>query len=83
MIDSEADDLAMTVDWQEADGMELREEFKLLKGVLTPNEIRFLEKGPKTMADAWHLGSLHAEYKRLKKSQPLKLPRIHENKEGE
>ena len=66
----------MTVEWTEADGTDWREEFKILKGTLTIKEIKLLEEGAKTMKDSWHLGSLHAEYKRLKKNQPPSLPNL-------
>tara|TARA_Y100001968_G_scaffold183133_1_gene167786 strand:+ start:51051 stop:51257 length:207 start_codon:yes stop_codon:yes gene_type:complete len=32
-----------------------------------PNIERLLREGPRGFRDAWHLGSLHEEYKRLKK----------------
>ena len=64
----------MTIDWKEADGITWRQEFKELKGVLSIDEIKLLDKGPKTIFDAWKLGSLHAEYKRLKRNQPPDLP---------
>ena len=32
-----------------------------------PSDVRLLMEGPKGFRDAWHLGSLHEEYKRLKK----------------
>ena len=32
-----------------------------------PSDVRLLMEGPKEFRDAWHLGSLHEEYKRLKK----------------
>ena len=33
------------------------------------SDVRLLMEGPKGFRDAWHLGSLHEEYKRLKKRQ--------------
>ena len=57
----------MTVDWKESDGAEWREEFKHLK---------LLDEGATTMKEAWRLGALHAEYKRLKRNQPPDLPDI-------
>ena len=68
----------MTVEWKEADGMEWREEFKQLKGTLSLEELRILDEGANTMKDAWRLGALHAEYKRLKRSQPPSLPNLQE-----
>ena len=64
----------MTVDWTEAEGTEWREEFKELKGTVSVDDLRLLEQGPKTMKEAWRLGALHAEYKRLKRNQPPHLP---------
>ena len=64
----------MTLDWNEVDGTEWREEFKLLKGAISIEDIRLLDNGAATMKEAWRLGSLHAEYKRLKRSQPPDLP---------
>ncbi len=66
----------MTVDWKEADETKWREEFKRLRGTLSIDEIRLLDEGAKTMKDAWRLGALHAEYKRLKRNQPPDLPTI-------
>ena len=60
----------MTVDWEEADGADWREEFKELKGTISIDELKLLEQGAKTMKEAWQLGALHAEYKRLKRNQP-------------
>ena len=34
-----------------------------------PEEVRLLLEGPRGLRDAWQLGSLHEEYKRLKKRQ--------------
>ena len=31
-----------------------------------PSDIKILREGPKGLRDAWILGALHAEYKRLK-----------------
>ena len=64
----------MTVNWKEADSTQWREEFKQLKGTLSIDEIRLLKEGPSTMKEAWQLGALHAEYKRLKRNQPPHLP---------
>ena len=33
----------------------------------TPNVEKLLREGPRGFKDAWQLGSLHEEYKRLKK----------------
>ena len=64
----------MTIDWEEADGKSWREEYKELKGTLSIVEIKLLENGAQTMKEAWQLGAIHAEYKRLKRNQPPKLP---------
>ncbi len=32
-----------------------------------PEVVRLLMEGPRVLRDAWQLGSLHEEYKRLKK----------------
>ncbi len=66
----------MTINWKEADGTEWREEFKQLKETISIEEIRLLNAGAMTMKDAWRLGALHAEYKRLKKNQPPDLPNL-------
>ena len=34
-----------------------------------PEVVRLLLEGPRGLRDAWQLGSLHEEYKRLKKTQ--------------
>ena len=73
----------MTIDWEESNGTNWREEYKLLKGSLSIAEISLLEKGAKTMKEAWHLGALHAEYKRLKKNKPPELPILNEEKQLE
>ena len=66
----------MTIDWTEANGADWREEFKQLKEKLSIKEVQLLEEGAKTMKEAWQLGALHAEYKKLKRNQPPKLPKI-------
>ena len=66
----------MTVDWKESNGAEWREEFKRLKGTVSIDDLKLREKGATTMKEAWRLGTLHAEYKRLKRNQPPKLPDI-------
>ncbi len=66
----------MTIDWKEADGTDWREEYKKLKGTLSINELKLLEKGAQTMKQAWQLGALHAEYKKLKSNLPPELPNI-------
>ena len=68
----------MSINWKEADGTSWHEEFKELKGTLSIAEFRLLEEGAQTMQEAWQLGALHAEYKRLKRNQPPKLPTIKE-----
>ncbi len=35
-----------------------------------PSDIQLLIEGPKGLIDAWKLGALHEEYKRLKKIWP-------------
>ena len=64
----------MSVDWGQVDGTEWREEFKQLKGVLSIDEMRILDNGAISLKDAWQLGGMHAEYKRLKRNQPPNLP---------
>jgi len=66
----------MTIDWKEADGIDWREEFIELKGSIALSDLKLLEHGAKTMKEAWQLGALHAEYKKLKKNQPPELPDI-------
>ena len=34
-----------------------------------PSDVRLLMGGAKGFKDAWHLGTLHVEYERLKKKQ--------------
>ncbi len=68
----------MTVDWKESDGTDWREEFKGLKGSLPIEEIRLLDEGASTMKEAWKLGAMHAEYKRLKRRQIPKLPDLNQ-----
>ncbi len=69
----------MTIEWEEAGGTEWREEFKALKGTISIQEVKLLDHGPQNMKEAWQLGSLHAQYKKLKRNQPPKLPDIKEN----
>ena len=66
----------MSIDWSEVDGTLWREEFKMLKGALSIDEVRLLDEGATTMKEAWLLGSLHSEYRRLKRNQPPELPRL-------
>ncbi len=66
----------MTIDWKESDRAEWREDYKELKGTVPIEDLKLLEEGAKTMKEAWRLGALHAEYKRLKKNQPPKLPKF-------
>ena len=66
----------MTIDWKEADGTEWRDEFKRLKGTVSIEDIRLLDEGATTMKEAWRLGALHSEYKRLKRNQPPNLPEL-------
>ena len=66
----------MTIDWKETDGTSWREEFKELKGSVSIADLKLLEQGAQTMKEAWQLGALHAEYKRLKRNQPPKLPNL-------
>ncbi len=60
----------MSINWKETDGTTWREEFKELKGTIPIAELKLLEQGAKTMKEAWQLGALHAEYKRLKRNSP-------------
>ena len=64
----------MTIDWKESDGEKWREEYKVLKGAVPIKDLKVLEEGARTMQEAWRLGALHAEYKRLKRNQPPDLP---------
>ena len=45
-----------------------------------PDVVRLLVEGPRGFRDAWQLGSLHEEYKRLKKRYE-QLQQEHEQKE--
>ncbi len=69
----------MTIDWTEADGTDWRQEFIELKGHVSISELKLLEQGAQTMKEAWQLGALHAEYKRMKKNQPPELPDLNLN----
>ena len=64
----------MTIDWKEVDETEWREEFKHLKDNISIEDIKLLDEGATTMKEAWRLGALHAEYKRMKRNQPPDLP---------
>ena len=64
----------MTVEWNKADDLEWREEFKKLKQSISLEEVTLLDEGAKTMKDSWRLGALHVEYKKLKSIQPPVLP---------
>ena len=64
----------MTIDWKESDEAEWREDYKELKRTVPIEDLKLLEEGAKTMKEAWRLGALHAEYKRLKRNQPPDLP---------
>ena len=66
----------MTIDWKEADGTSWREEYKELKGTISIAELKLLEQGAQSMKEAWQLGALNAEYKKLKRNQPPKLPNL-------
>ena len=66
----------MTIDWKEADRTCWHKEYKKLKSTISIAELKLLEQGAQTMKEAWQLGALHAEYKRLKRNQPPKLPGI-------
>ncbi len=66
----------MTLDWNEVDEAQWREEFKQLKGTISIEDIKLLDEGAATMKEAWRLGALHAEYKRLKRNQPPDLPNL-------
>ena len=66
----------MANNWEETDGTDWREEYKVLKGTVSIAEIRLLDRGAQTMKEAWQLGKLHAEYKKLKKNKTPKLPNL-------
>ena len=71
----------MSINWKEAGDSSWHKEFKELKGTLSIAEIKLLEQGAQTMKEAWQLGALHAEYKRLKRNQPPKLPTLKKHNE--
>ncbi len=64
----------MNLNWKESNRIEWIEDFKGLKGTIPIEDLRLLKEGAKTMQEAWRLGALHAEYKRLKKNQGPDLP---------
>ncbi len=64
----------MNVRWQDSDREGWHSEYKELKGKIPIQDLRLLEEGAKTMKEAWRLGALHAEYKRLKRNKPPDLP---------
>ena len=53
----------MSTKW---DDTSWQEEFLEMKSH-TPDVLRLLMEGPRGFRDAWQLGALHEEYKRLKK----------------
>ncbi|WP_269622100.1 hypothetical protein [Prochlorococcus marinus] len=53
----------MSTNWQDTSW---QEEFLDMKAH-TPEDVKLLIEGPKGFMDAWKLGFLHQEYKRLKK----------------
>ncbi len=42
---------------------------RIFRDAHKPEVVRLLLEGPRGLRDAWQLGSLHEEYKRLKKRQ--------------
>ncbi len=55
----------MSIDWQDTTW---QEEFLEMKAHKT-EDIKLLIDGPRGLIDAWKIGSLHEEYKRLKKKE--------------
>ena len=53
----------MSTDWQDTSWQEEFLDMKAHK----PEDIKLLMDGPRGLMDAWRLGSLHEEYKRLKR----------------
>ena len=53
----------MSTKWDDTSWQEEFLEMKAHK----PDVVRFLMEGPRGFRDAWQLGALHEEYKRLKK----------------
>ena len=51
------------IKWDDTDWQKEFLEMKAHK----PSDVKILMEGAKGFKDAWHLGSLHEEYKRLKK----------------
>ena len=68
--------LIMSTKWDDTSWQEEFLEMKAHK----PDVVRLLMEGPRGFKDAWQLGSLHEEYKRLKKRYE-QLQQEHEQKE--
>ena len=66
----------MTFDLKESDGAEQREEFKHLKGTVSIEDLKLLDKEVTKMKDVWRLGALHAQFKRLKRNSLPELPTL-------
>ena len=66
----------MSTKWDDTSWQEEFLEMKAHK----PDVVRLLMEGPRGFKGAWQLGSLHEEYKRLKKRY-VQLQQEHEQKE--
>ena len=55
----------MSTKW---DDTSWQKEFLEMKSHL-PSDVKLLINGPRGLMDAWHLGTLHVEYEKLKKRQ--------------
>ena len=66
----------MSTKWDDTSWQEAFLEMKAHK----PDVVRLLMEGPRGFKAAWQLGSLHEEYKRLKKRY-VQLQQEHEQKE--
>jgi len=70
--------LIMSTKW---DDTSWQEEFLEMKSH-KPEVVRLLMEGPRGFKDAWQLGSLHEEYKRLKKRyEQLRLQKEQEQQQ--
>ena len=68
--------LSMNTKWDDTSWQEEFLEMKTHK----PDVVRLLMEGPRGFRDAWQLGALHEEYKRLKKRYQ-QLQQEHEQRE--
>ncbi len=59
----------MNTNWEDTSW---QEEFLGMKAH-KPSEVKLLIEGPKGFIEAWKLGTLHEEYKRLKKINSTKI----------